>query len=130
MSVVQEREWAHEGHRSFQDVVERIADERSDPLIAGYFSVAGNLHRRFYHDSMEDWERDADRPIVLDLIRRVLKWLRQALRTLAGPKQHGILVNAGDLMMRMVTHWGISSEDIHYILIAIENHFKRPLAAA
>ena len=130
MSVVQEREWAHESHRSFQNAVGRIADERSDPLIAGYFSVAGNLHRRFYHDFMEDWERDADRPLVLDLIRRVLKWRRQALRLLRDPKQHGILVNAGDLAMRKATHWGISSEDIDYILLDIENHFKQALAGA
>ncbi len=130
MSVVQERERAHENHRSFQNSVERIADERSDPLIAGYFSVAGNLHRRFYHDSMEDWERDAGWPKVLDLIRRELKWRRQTLRTFAGPEQHGILVNAGDPMMRMVTHYGITSEYIDFTLLAIQDHFKQALAAA
>ena len=33
---------------------------------------AEKFHRHFYHDSMEDWERDADRPLVHDFGRRVL----------------------------------------------------------
>ena len=73
MSIAQEREWPHESHRSLKNAAERIADERRDPLIAGYFSVAEKFHRHFYHDSMEDWERDADRPKIHDLVRRVLK---------------------------------------------------------
>ena len=45
-------------------------------------------------------------------------------------KQQGILVNPGDPVMRMVTHYGISSEDIDYTLVAIQEHFKQALAAA
>ena len=73
MSVAQEREWPHESHRSLKNAAERTADEYDDPLIAGYFSVAEKFHRHFYHDSMEDWERDADKPKVHDLVRRVLE---------------------------------------------------------
>ena len=72
MSIAQGREWPHESHRSLKNAAERIAEEYEDPLIAGYFSVAEKFHRHFYHDSMEDWERDADRPKVHDLVRRVL----------------------------------------------------------
>ena len=72
MSVAQEREWPHESHRSLKNAAERIAEEYDDPLIACYFSVAEKFHRHFYHDSMEDWERDADRPKVHNLVRRVL----------------------------------------------------------
>ena len=72
MSIAQEREWPHESHRSLKNAADRIAEEYDVPLIAGSFSVAHTFHRRFYHDSMEDWERDADRPKVRDLVRRGL----------------------------------------------------------
>ena len=43
----------------------------------------------------------------------------------ANLKERGILVNPGDPMMRMVTHYGISSEDIDYTLVSIEEHFQQ-----
>ena len=72
MSIAQQREWPHESHRSLKNAAERIAEELDDPLIAGYFGIAEKFHRHFYHDSMEDWERDTDRPKVHDLVRRIL----------------------------------------------------------
>ncbi len=45
-------------------------------------------------------------------------------------KERGILVNAGDPVMRMVTHYGISSEDIDYTLVALQEHFRAAVAAA
>ena len=45
-------------------------------------------------------------------------------------KDRGILVNAGDPVMRMVTHYGISSEDIDYTLVAMQEHFRQAVAAA
>ena len=33
---------------------------------------AEKFHRDFYHDSMEDWERDADRPLVHEFVERLL----------------------------------------------------------
>lgn len=44
-------------------------------------------------------------------------------------KKRGILVNAGDPVMRMVTHYGISSEDIDYTLVALQEHFRAAVAA-
>ncbi len=48
----------------------------------------------------------------------------------ANLKQHGILVNPGDPAMRMVTHYGITSEDIDYTLVALQEHFRQAVAAA
>ena len=73
MSVAQERDWPHESHRSLKNAAERMAKEREDPVIAGHFLAAEKFHRHFYHDSMEDWEREADRPKVHDFVRRVLR---------------------------------------------------------
>lgn len=73
MAVAQGREWAHEGHRSLKNAVIKLAAEAQDPLIEAYFLAAEKFHRHFYHDSMEDWERESDRPLVHDFVRRVLE---------------------------------------------------------
>ena len=75
MAIAQERDWAHESHRSLKNAVIRLSKAYNDPLsqqgfLAG-FLAAEKFHRHFYHDSMEDWERDADRPLVHDFVRRV-----------------------------------------------------------
>ncbi len=43
--------------------------------------------------------------------------------------ERGILVNAGDPVMRMVTHYGISSEDIDFTLVAMREHLEAAVAA-
>ena len=75
MAVAQEREWDYHSHRSLKNAAIRLSLEQGDPLIEAYFAVAEKFHRNFYHDSMEDWERDADRPLVHDFVRRVLALL-------------------------------------------------------
>ena len=72
MSIAKERDWHHQSHRALKNAAARIADERHDPLITSNFAVAEKFHVYFYHRYMEDWERDADRPLVHDLVRRVL----------------------------------------------------------
>ena len=72
MAAAQEREWPHESHRSLKNAAMNLSEEAEDPLIDAYFLAAEKFHRHFYHDSMEDWERDADRPKVHDFVRRVL----------------------------------------------------------
>ena len=71
MAVARERGWSHESHRSLKNAVLRLADEHDDPLTSASFLAAEKFHRHFYHDSMEDWERDADRPLVHDFVERV-----------------------------------------------------------
>ena len=64
--------WADDSHRALKTAVERLADESGDPLIAAHFAAAEKFHRNFYHGSMEDFERDADRPKVRAFVDRVL----------------------------------------------------------
>ena len=44
-------------------------------MYEAYFAVAEKFHRNFYHDDMEDWERDADKPLVERFVARVLALL-------------------------------------------------------
>ncbi len=73
MSVALEEGWSHGSHRALKNAAIQLSKDRNDPLIEAYFGLAEKFHRHFYHDSMEDWERDADRPLVHDLVRRVLR---------------------------------------------------------
>ena len=41
-------------------------------LIEASFTIAEKFHVYFYHGTMEDWGRDADRPLVHKLVRRVV----------------------------------------------------------
>ena len=72
MAIAIARGWSHNSHRSLKNAAIRIARERKDPFIEASFTTAEKFHRHFYHDSMEDWERDADRPLVKEFVRRVL----------------------------------------------------------
>ena len=72
MAVAQERGWPHNSHQSLKQAVTRIAQEREDLFLETSFGVAEKFHRHFYHDSMEDWERDADRPNVKLFVERML----------------------------------------------------------
>ncbi len=73
IAVAMERGWAHNSHRALKNVVIRIANEREDQLLEASFAIAEKFHRHFYHDSMEDWERDADRPLVKLFVERMLR---------------------------------------------------------
>lgn len=72
MSIAQQRGWPHDSHRTLKNAAIRLSAEREDPLIEAYFGIAQKFHVYFYHRTMEDWERDADRPLVHDLVQRVL----------------------------------------------------------
>ena len=75
IAVAQQRGWDHRSHRSLKNAVIRLSIEQGDPLIEAYFLAAEKFHRNFYHDDMEDYERDADRPLVNDFVARVLALL-------------------------------------------------------
>ena len=72
MAVAKERGWPHDSHRSLKCATMRLAEDYDEPQIAGYFGAAEKFLRHQYRDSMEDWERDTDRPLVHDFVERVV----------------------------------------------------------
>ena len=72
MSAAMQEDWPHESHRALKNAVIRLSEDREDPTIRLRFLAAEKFHRHFYHDSMEDWEREADRPEVHQFVRTVL----------------------------------------------------------
>ena len=77
MAVAQQRGWNYRSHRSLKNAAIQLSREQNDPTIEAYFAVAEKFHRNFYHDDMEDWERDADKPLVERFVARVLTLLEQ-----------------------------------------------------
>ena len=72
MAVALRRGWDHRSHRSLKNAVIRLSREHDDPLIEAYFAAAEKFHRNLYPDDMEDYERDADRPLVERFVDRML----------------------------------------------------------
>ena len=75
MAVAQQRGWRHGSHRALKEAAEQLSDDHNDPLIEYGFLAAEKFHRNFYHDNMEDFELDSDRPKVHDFVHRVLALL-------------------------------------------------------
>ena len=72
MAIALDRGWSHNNHQSLKQAVTRVAREREDPLLEASFGLAEKFHRHFYHDSMEDFERQVDRPHVKRFVERML----------------------------------------------------------
>ena len=75
MAAAQQRGWRHGSHRALKEAAEQLSDDHNDPLIEYGFLAAEKFHRNFYHDNMEDFELDSDRPKVHDFVHRVLALL-------------------------------------------------------
>ena len=75
MALAQQQGWPYGSHRALKNAVERLAVEHGDPLLAADFGFAEKFHRNFYHDFMEDFELDADRPKVRRFVAGVLALL-------------------------------------------------------
>ena len=76
MAVAQQQGWPHGSHRALKAAARRLADEHNDRQILAGFLAAEKFHANFYHDFMEDFDLDADRPDVHDFVRRALALLR------------------------------------------------------
>ena len=72
IAICQQRGWKYNSHRSMKWAVDALAKEIEEPYISGGFVAAENFHRNFFHDHMEDYEREADRPTVHLFVNRML----------------------------------------------------------
>ena len=72
IAVAKHRGWAYRSHRASKNATVRLASEYGEPFLEAGFSVAEKFHRHFFHNEMEDYERDADRPVVHQYVARLL----------------------------------------------------------
>ena len=81
IAICQQRGWRYRSHRDMKNAVTNLAQEQDDAGIVGGFIAAENFHRNFFHDHMEDYEMDADRPVVHHFVNRALSLLDDAGHT-------------------------------------------------
>ena len=71
-AIAVRRGWKHLTHRDMKNVSQRLAEECGDPFLSTGFNTAEKFHKNFFHDEMEDYEIEADRPYVHLFVNRVL----------------------------------------------------------
>ena len=72
IAVAQQHNWPHGSHRALKQAARLLVDETGDGTLHAGFAVAEKFHANFYHDFMEDYQLDADRPTVNDFVERLL----------------------------------------------------------
>ena len=79
IAICQQRGWRYNNHRAMKRAVTSLSQEYdnadiADAIIGGYIA-AENFHRNFFHDHMEDYQREEDRPTVHRFVARLLTLL-------------------------------------------------------
>ena len=68
----QQRDWEYHSHRAMKNAVYRLAAELDDLTVIDGFSTAEKFHRHFFHQIMEPYEIEGERPAVHAFIHRML----------------------------------------------------------
>ena len=71
-AVAQQRNLSHGSHRALKQAAQLLVDETGDMALLAGFVSAEKFHANFYHDFMEDFDLDADRPTVKDFVDRLM----------------------------------------------------------
>ena len=74
-ALAQQRGWQYRSHRSMKNAAFRLADEYDDPLVLAGFLAAERFHIHFFHQDLEDYEIELNRPVVRRFVNRMLALL-------------------------------------------------------
>ncbi len=72
IAVAQQRNWPHGSHGALKRAARLLVDETGDMEFLAGFALAEKFHANFYHDFMEEFELEVDRPNVNDFVERLL----------------------------------------------------------
>ena len=75
IAICQQRGWRYKSHRAMQQAVAELAREYSDPTLLNGYLAANKFHENFFHDNMEDYEVEANRPGAHHFVAQVLALL-------------------------------------------------------
>ena len=68
----QRRDWEYHSHRAMKNAVYRLAAELDDLSVINGFSAAEKFHRHFFHQIMEPYEIEGERPAVHEFVNRMV----------------------------------------------------------
>ena len=74
-ALAQQRGWQYRSHRAMKNAVSQLADEYDDPLVLAGFLAAERFHIHFFHQDLEDYEIELNRPVVHRFVDRMLALL-------------------------------------------------------
>lgn len=80
IAISQQRGWRYKSHRAMQQAVDALAREYGDPDILNGFASAQRFHENFFHDYLEDYEIESNRPGVHHFVNRMLTLLEDRER--------------------------------------------------
>ena len=72
MAMAELRGWESGSHRAMKHAVERLTSEFDDTSIRLGFELGEKFHRNFYHNFMEDFELEVDRPQMREFVEQML----------------------------------------------------------
>ena len=75
IAICQERGWRYRSHRAMKNAVINLSEGYRDPFIVAGFATAERFHENFFHDNMEDYDIEGERPAVHQLVFRLLDLL-------------------------------------------------------
>ncbi len=75
IALCQQRGWRYKSHRAMQQAVDALAREYNEPLLIGGYSAANRFHENFFHDHLEDYEVESERPAVHYFVNQLLALL-------------------------------------------------------
>ena len=75
IAICQQRGWRYKSHRAMQQAVTNLSQEYGDLFITAGFATAERFHENFFHDNMEDYTVEANRPAVHQFVDRMLALL-------------------------------------------------------
>ena len=74
-ALAQQRGWQYRSHRSMKNAVSQLADEYDDALVLAGFLAAERFHIHFFHQDLEDYEIELNRPVVHRFVNQMLALL-------------------------------------------------------
>ena len=75
IAICQQRGWRYQSHRAMKNAVAELSREYGDPFITAGFATAERFHENFFHDNLEDYTVEANRPAVHQFVARLLTLL-------------------------------------------------------
>jgi uncharacterized protein (UPF0332 family) len=72
IAVAQQRGWPFGRHQHLGINVRRLYEESGDAVLPIGFKAAEMFHANFYHDFMEDFQVEENRPLVREFVDRML----------------------------------------------------------
>ena len=75
IALCQQRGWRYKSHRSMQQAVTALSRDYDDPTLLNGYLAANKFHENFFHDNMEDYEVEQNRPGVQYFVGQLLALL-------------------------------------------------------